>query len=213
MSTSGWTQFVSTKAKGGKSKKARQLAMMARIYNSASNVCVWLGEGYDGAETAFGLVRDIMNYRNFDEMISDPREKEEAWRNLISIMKAPWFSRRWVIQEIALSRDASIHCGDRSLHWDDFADAVSLLMEKIELIREKFKDDVFDDVETTSACILVQTLCNVCRKADQGEDQGRLVSGLLDVGDARFNPVGLPGHLSPRHHIFDPFSSEGLSPA
>ncbi|KAI1150673.1 heterokaryon incompatibility protein-domain-containing protein [Nemania diffusa] len=164
----------------GKAEKARQLAMMARIYNSASNVCVWLGEGYDGAEIAFGLVRDIMNYRNFDEMILDPKSKE-AWRNLISIMKSPWFSRRWVIQEIALSRDASIHCGERSLHWDDFADAVSLLMEKIELIRNTFRDDVFDDVETTSACILVQTLCNVCRKADQGKDQGRLVSGLLDV--------------------------------
>lgn len=164
----------------GKVEKARQLAMMARIYNSASNVCVWLGEGYDGAETAFGLVREIMNYRNFDEIILDPRVKE-AWRNLISIMKAPWFSRRWVIQEIALSRDASIHCGDRILHWDDFADAVSLLMEKIEPIRNTFKDDIFDDLETTSACILVQTLCNVCRKADQGKDQGRLVSGLLDV--------------------------------
>ncbi|KAI0099634.1 heterokaryon incompatibility protein-domain-containing protein, partial [Nemania sp. FL0031] len=164
----------------GKVEKAKQLAMMARIYNSASNVCVWLGEGYDGAETAFALVRDIMNYRNFDEMILDPKAKG-AWRDLIFIMKAPWFSRRWVIQEIALSRDASIHCGDRILHWDDFADAVSLLMEKIELIRDTFKDDAFDDVETTSACILVQTLCNVCRKADQGEDQGRLVSGLLDV--------------------------------
>lgn len=164
----------------GKVEKARQLAMMARIYNSASNVCVWLGEGYDGAETAFGLVREIMNYRNFDEMILDPTVKG-AWRNLISIMKAPWFSRRWVIQEIALSRDASIHCGDRILHWDDFADAVSLLMEKIEPIRDTFKDDIFDDLETTSACILVQTLCNVCRKADQGEDQGRLVRSLLDV--------------------------------
>ncbi|KAI1742790.1 heterokaryon incompatibility protein-domain-containing protein [Xylaria scruposa] len=164
----------------GKVEKAKQLAMMSRIYNSASNVCVWLGEGYDGAETAFSLIRDIMNYRNFDEMILDSSAKE-GWRNLISIMKAPWFSRRWVIQEIALSRDASVHCGDRSLHWDDFADAISLLMEKIELIRETFKDDVFDDVETTSACILVQTLCNVCRKADQGKDMGRLVSGLLDV--------------------------------
>ncbi|KAI1108734.1 heterokaryon incompatibility protein-domain-containing protein [Nemania sp. NC0429] len=164
----------------GQVEKARQLAMMGRIYNSASNVCIWLGEGYDGAETAFGLVREIMNYRNFDEMILDPRVRE-AWRNLISIMKAPWFSRRWVIQEIALSRDASIHCGDRILHWDDFADAVSLLMEKIEPVRDTFKDDIFDDLETTSACILVQTLCNVCRKADQGEDQGRLVSRLLDV--------------------------------
>ncbi|GAP92967.1 putative ankyrin and HET domain protein [Rosellinia necatrix] len=164
----------------GKIEKAMQLAMMARIYNSASNVCVWLGEGYDGADSAFNLVRDIMNYRNFDEMISDVAQKE-AWGNLISIMKAPWFGRRWVIQEIALSRDATIHCGDRNLHWDDFADAVSLLMEKIELIRDTFKDDVFDDVETTSACILVQTLCNVCRKADQGKVQGRLVSRLLDV--------------------------------
>ncbi|KAI8629873.1 heterokaryon incompatibility protein-domain-containing protein [Xylariaceae sp. FL1651] len=164
----------------GKVEKAKQLAMMARIYNSASNVCVWLGEGYDGVEIAFNFIRDIMDYRNFDGMILDPGAKE-AWRHLISIMKAPWFSRRWVIQEIALSRDASVHCGDRILHWDDFADAVSLLMEKIELIRDTFKDDVFDDVETTSACILVQTLCNVCRKADQGEDQGRLVSGLLDV--------------------------------
>ncbi|KAI1360338.1 heterokaryon incompatibility protein-domain-containing protein [Xylaria arbuscula] len=164
----------------GKVEKARQLAMMHKIYNSASNICVWLGEGYDGAEVAFGLVRDIMNYRNFDGMVLDP-EKQEAWRSLISIMKAPWFSRRWVIQEIALSRDASVHCGGRSIHWDDFADAVSLLMEKIETIRNTFHDEVFDDVETTSACVLIQTLCNVCRKEDQGEDQGRLVSGLLDV--------------------------------
>ena len=167
-------------SKAGEAEKARQLAIMSRIYNSASNICVWLGEGYDGAEIAFGLVHDIMNYCNFDEMVLNP-EKQEAWRILISIMKAPWFSRRWVIQEIALSRDASVHCGGQSIHWDDFADAVSLLMEKIELIRNTYKDQVFDDVEKTSACILVQTLCNVCRKEDQGKDQGRLVSGLLDV--------------------------------
>ncbi|KAI0202586.1 heterokaryon incompatibility protein-domain-containing protein [Astrocystis sublimbata] len=184
----------------GKVEKAKQLAMMARIYNMASNVCVWLGEGYDGAEIAFNLIRDIMNYRNFDEMILDTKVKD-GWKNLISIMKAPWFSRRWVIQEIALSRDASLHCGDRILHWDDFADAISLLMEKIELIRDTFKDDVFDDVETTSACILVQTLCNVCRKADQGEDMGRLVNGLLDVETLVSTLLGFQATL-PRDTIY-----------
>lgn len=100
-----------------------------------------------------------------------------------------------------MSRDASIHCGDRSLHWDDFADAVSLLTEKIELIRDTFNDDVFDDVETTSACILVQTLCNVCRKADQGEDQGRLVSGLLDVETLVSTLLGFQATL-PRDTIY-----------
>ncbi|KAI0465693.1 hypothetical protein F4859DRAFT_507861 [Xylaria cf. heliscus] len=155
---------------GGKVEKAKQLAMMARICNSASNVCVWLGEEYNGSNIAFSFIRDIMNYCNFDEMILGPGAKE-GWKNLISIMKAPWFSRRWVIQEIALSRDATVHCGDQSLHWENFADAISLLIEKLELIRERFKDDVFDDVETTSACILAQRLCNVCRET--------LVSTLL----------------------------------
>lgn len=184
----------------GKAEKEKQLAMMARIYNLASNVCVWLGEGYDGAEPAFKLIHEIMNYQNFDEMILNPNAKED-WRNLVTIMKAPWFSRRWVIQEIALSRDASIHCGDKSLHWDDFADAVSLLMEKIELIRDTFKDDAFDDVETSSACVLVQTLCNVCRKADQGDDKGRLVSALLDVETLVSTLLGFQATL-PRDTIY-----------
>ncbi|KAK0736244.1 heterokaryon incompatibility protein-domain-containing protein [Apiosordaria backusii] len=95
----------------GKEEKQGQLAMMASIYNSAANVCVWLGEDSFGAQGAFSLVKDIMNYKSFDEIIED-RNKEISWAQLIAIMKANWFSRRWIIQEIALSRDASIHCGE-----------------------------------------------------------------------------------------------------
>ncbi|KAK0725927.1 heterokaryon incompatibility protein-domain-containing protein [Lasiosphaeris hirsuta] len=165
----------------GKTEKEGQLAMMSIIYNSASNVCVWLGEDdSDGAESAFDLVKDIMNYRNFDEMACDPH-KIKQWSHLVSIMKSNWFGRRWIIQEIALSRNATIHRGNHKLHWDDFADAVSLLMEKIDQIRSNYRDEVFDDLEVTSACILIQTLGNICRKSDHDEDKGMIHGRLLDV--------------------------------
>jgi hypothetical protein len=160
----------------GKLEKQQQLAMMAQIYNYASNVCIWLGEGYVGAEGGIQLIKDVMNFKNFDSLMDAPMAKER-WSHLIEIMKATWFSRRWIIQEVALSRNATVHCNNLVVHWDDFADAVSLLTEKIETIRSKFREEVFDDIETTSACILVHILTNICRKSDEGQ----ILRQLLDL--------------------------------
>ena len=44
-------------------------------------------------------------------------------------MTKPWFSRRWVIQEIALAKRATIHCGTHQIPWSDFAEAVALFQE------------------------------------------------------------------------------------
>jgi len=164
----------------GAKEKQGQLAMMARIYNCAATVSIWLGEDHGEAKNAFELAAEIMNYKKFDKMFQDPH-KMAAWRDLTTIMRADWFSRRWIIQEIALSRNATIHCGEHSLHWDDFADAVSLLVENIELMRVGYRDELFDDVEISSASILIQTLGNICRKSDDDEDRGEITSRLLDV--------------------------------
>ncbi|KAK0672726.1 putative ankyrin and HET domain protein [Cercophora samala] len=165
----------------GEAEKQVQLAMMASIYNTAANVCVWLGEdGSDRAPGAFELIKNMMNYKTFDNLIQDP-DKQTAWIQLMDIMKADWFSRRWIIQEIALSREASIHCGEYHIHWDDFADAVSLLTDNIDAMRSRFEPGSFGDVETSSAAILVQTLGNICRKFDGAENKGRIMECLLDV--------------------------------
>ncbi|KAK3996586.1 heterokaryon incompatibility protein-domain-containing protein [Cladorrhinum sp. PSN332] len=164
----------------GKTEKQGQLAMMGRIYNSASNVCIWLGEDDDKrAEDSFRLIREMMNYKTFDSVIQ--RSNEPAWAQLIAMMGADWFSRRWIIQEIALSRDASVHCGQHIIHWDDFAAAISLLVEKVEWMRSEFEVDVFENVETSSASILIQTLGNVCRKSEDDKDKGQIIGSLLDI--------------------------------
>jgi hypothetical protein len=51
------------------------------------------------------------------------------WRALQALMQRPWFSRRWVVQEIALAKAAIIYCGADSITWKDFAIAVELFVE------------------------------------------------------------------------------------
>jgi hypothetical protein len=160
----------------GKTEKQMQLKMMAKIFNYASNVCVWLGDSFDGSADGIQLARDMMNFQKFDRLLSD-KASHERWLHLVAVLQAAWFSRRWIIQEIALARSASVHLGDQVIHWDDLAEAVSLLLENIENLRGQSRDEIYEDLEMSSACILVQTLNNLCRKSDDG----RIIAKLFDV--------------------------------
>ncbi|KAL7896603.1 heterokaryon incompatibility domain-containing protein [Trichoderma sp. TUCIM 5745] len=187
-------------SESGHREKEQQLAMMAQIYNYASHVCIWLGDGIAQAEGAFSLVRDIMNFKNFDTKVRSAETKEK-WIQLIEIMKVAWFSRRWIIQEVALSKSASLHCAAQVVHWDDFADAVSLLLEKIHILRSKFDDEIFEDVETTSASVLIQCLDNICHKSSTGD----VLAKLLDLETLVSTLLGFQA-TSPRDTIYSVLS-------
>jgi hypothetical protein len=91
-------------------ERNHQVQMMALIYNCATQVCVWLGEDNDDSATAIRFIREIMALENFDS-ISEKKENASKWQSLLLLMQRPWFSRRWVVQEIALARAATIYCG------------------------------------------------------------------------------------------------------
>lgn len=42
------------------------------------------------------------------------------------LLRNEWFGRRWVVQEIALAKKATVHCGHRHVPWTDVSDAISL---------------------------------------------------------------------------------------
>ncbi|KAF2107951.1 heterokaryon incompatibility protein-domain-containing protein, partial [Lophiotrema nucula] len=152
-------------------EKNRQLSMMTEIYNTAKNVCIWLGDSGDTFGAALDLINDMTNFQTFDQvLINSDKSTQERWCNLVQILKeTPWFSRRWIIQEIASARHASVHCGDDVIHWDDLADAVSLLQENYSTLKRHLKDDTFAEVPTLSAIHLVKSLTNVCRKSTSGD--------------------------------------------
>ncbi|KAA8570017.1 hypothetical protein EYC84_002355 [Monilinia fructicola] len=110
-------------------EKARQVRRMSRIYSSAMWVCAWIGD----ASLDSGLAVDFVARLRvlMDTLVSQKREInclsvtstlgfEEAslgWKALANLLDRPWFSRMWVVQEVALGHGAQLLCGQRVLSW------------------------------------------------------------------------------------------------
>lgn len=140
--------------------------MMYDIYGNAERVCVWLGPEDDESKIAIEFIkRNITRLQEFDELC-ESGEVSSNWRALHKLMQRPWFSRRWVVQEIALAKSATIYCGGDSISWKDFAIAVELFVEvetathRLSEVakkekREPFEPGWFEHVSALGASLLV----------------------------------------------------------
>ena len=81
-----------------------QVAQMDRVYGGASQVAIWIGDGDDESKLAFDFMRTkILPIWGFDAVCED-KTQTDSWAAFLKVMSRAWFSRRWVIQEIALGR-------------------------------------------------------------------------------------------------------------
>lgn len=110
-------------------EKNHQVEMMCDIYGKADSVCIWLGEGDESSRMALRFIKkEVLQLQNFDELC-ESAQASEKWGALLDLMQRPWFSRRWVVQEIALARKAIVYCGGDKIAWKKFAVAVELFVE------------------------------------------------------------------------------------
>lgn len=182
-------------------ERNHQVQMMARIYSGAKQACIWLGEDTDDSTTAIRFINEIMKLENFDA-ISEKKENASKWQSLLLLMQRPWFSRRWVVQEIALARSATIYCGNDKIPWTNFAVAVELFVE-VETATHRLsevmrKDETFghvpqwfEHVSELGASVLVQATGKVFRRdgnqATDSED-GNQATDLEDGVDIKPRP-------------------------
>ncbi len=147
-----------------KEEKTEQLDNMVKIYHKAKNVCIWLGEGDDRgrSDNAMSFIPTIMDFAMLDRYSKD-KQQAENWYALAELMRDRWFSRRWVVQEMSLAQEATVHCGGKTVYWSEFADAVSLLASNQETIKLLFDysrwregPNTLGDVQSFGACILLE---------------------------------------------------------
>jgi hypothetical protein len=116
-------------------ERAHQVSKMAQIYRKANNVCVWLGESDESSKLALEFIPKILNLSSLDNELED-ESKFKSWEALRDLMARKWFSRRWIIQEIAFAKSSTIHCGGDVVHWADFAAAVGLFISRMDRIKD-----------------------------------------------------------------------------
>lgn len=164
-------------------EKSSQIPVMWKIYNGAFNVCVWLGAHDDESERAMNFIKEIVELDNLEHLVQDT-DSSEKWAALSNLMRRPWFSRRWIVQEIALAKTATLYCGESSVSWRDFADAISLFNSKSSEIRQLFRKstvfnnplDYLGDVTELGATRLVHACDNIFRKSDDGAIMEHMLS-------------------------------------
>jgi hypothetical protein len=106
-----------------------QVSLMSKIYESAEQVCVWLGEKSADSSLAIEFASRVVELEHTDSLVED-QTTTKKWAALSAMMRRPWFSRRWIIQELALARSAVIYCGTDQLDWSTFAFAVALFVSR-----------------------------------------------------------------------------------
>ena len=150
----------------------KQVPMMSEIYSTATNVCVWLGERDKTSNLAMQLIPKIRNLDDFEDNVNNNTTCRE-WSALMQLMRRPWFTRRWVVQEIALARRATLHCGVDQISWSSFSEAIALFQTAADQVNQKFKEDkeygnnpaFVGNVSAYAASSLVAATSRVVRKS------------------------------------------------
>lgn len=103
--------------------------MMDIIYGNAERVCIWLGEANESSRMALRFIKhEVSHLQSFDSLC-ESKDASKKWVALLDLMQRPWFSRRWVVQELALAQKPIIYCGNDRISWKKFAIAVELFVE------------------------------------------------------------------------------------
>ncbi len=177
-----WIDFICIN-QNDMQERSQQVPRMDKIYGNALSVCVWLGEEDEDSKLAMDFIKNKMvDLWKFDKLLDNPAMARQ-WAALVALMKRPWFSRRWVIQEIAMASRGILYCGKESLPWKDFADAVSLFV-KVESARARLADLMkrelsyghmpgsFGNISSLGAAMLVNATQNLFRSSSiTGERQ------------------------------------------
>jgi hypothetical protein len=102
-------------------EKTHQVRMMKRIFESADQVVVWLGEATEHTELAFEKIKEIAEYGN-KKLVSIPFQwaRDElfgigAWTALKTLLEAEWWTRTWVVQEVTAAKQVIVVCGKHNI--------------------------------------------------------------------------------------------------
>lgn len=101
-------------------ERGHQVSIMKRIFSQAKEVIVWLGEEDDRmkklCEYAKKMRRDSDSPKGPLKKLLGPREVQATMQRLL---ERPWFSRVWVLPELALARFTVVAFGRSRMSWEN----------------------------------------------------------------------------------------------
>ncbi|KAH7090741.1 heterokaryon incompatibility protein-domain-containing protein [Paraphoma chrysanthemicola] len=105
-----------------------QVRLMGNIYAKATMTYVYLGVADDESRVAMKYIKEHdHNGRQHATRLRSGFELER--KALGSFLDRTWFNRIWVLQEVFLSRNAKVMCGEEEVRWVDLLSAYNFLLK------------------------------------------------------------------------------------
>lgn len=114
---------------------------MRDIYAKARQVIVWLGDDDESDREAFDFLNWLATSLNQKEgeghggrrqqWLQIHREKILQIEHTIALLQRPWFTRTWVVQEVASAQKAILVYGRKTISWEHFWTATSRLWDPL----------------------------------------------------------------------------------
>ena len=92
-------------------ERGHQVGIMKNIFQNASVTYSWLGESHDDTDWLF----DTVSRTDSREILAKRRERVRFLSGLINVVKRPYFTRLWILQEFVLAPQVHLLCGNKNL--------------------------------------------------------------------------------------------------
>ncbi|KAH8177164.1 heterokaryon incompatibility protein (HET) domain-containing protein [Sarocladium implicatum] len=134
---------------GDLDERAAQVGIMDTVYSAAHETIIWLGQENEHTSSSLHTIRQmasgaegkIIEYARRqklgDVFVTDDKEllmknglppmTGDDWLHLEDLYSRTWFSRVWMIQEVALSPNPTCMIGGQTIAWDSIGYAALLL--------------------------------------------------------------------------------------
>jgi hypothetical protein len=101
---------------------------MGEIYHSAQRVVVWLGDADEKTCKDFEFAQMMLG----DRMPMKPGLLADHYgESFVKLFSRPWFTRTWVVQEVALAKEATLHYGRVELTWERLVELCNKLFSVV----------------------------------------------------------------------------------
>ena len=186
-------------------EKGRQVVPMDRIFKQAAAVRIWLGPATSSSGRAMDLLRCLGSpYEAQDPLrINNRAATQSDVEALTALLSRPYWKRAWVLQEMALSKMATFHCGESSIDINDFPTSPATVHAVVLSLRPFYFKPVPDGDEITHALFCISAILRMRQTGLIGAPDFQAfahadVCHTQKVTDERDNIYAFLGMLDPR---------------
>lgn len=104
-------------------ERGEQIQLMRQIYCRASAVLIWLGLADGRSNWAIKYLKSLSGY---NVRKANPYRDIGVVGEVPRLLSRSWFERVWVIQEVAVARQATLFCGNQDISWHSLVKAVNV---------------------------------------------------------------------------------------